>query len=342
MFTMTGRPRNSELDIYQDFILDQLSRKESLTSILSYLRETHQIQVSLRTLSRRLKEWNAPQRRVYTVKSPGIEEALRHHFFERGASDDQLVSLLRRDGFTVSKTGVVKLRRSMDIYRRHDETGIEIRLAELRAFFDTPSPSQVLLPLLGRRALPVFLRQNARLHIPERPLFKAVQEMYPQECRARLDAIRRRRGGFTLPGPNCVWSVDGYCKLERFGFEIYAAIDAYSRYILWAFVGDSARTERAVAEQYLTAVKEHGFTPLVVRSDKGVETTTMAGLHFLLAQGSKSQRPLKPRRNATGQVEFVLPGEGDEPNTYLDASTIDPTIRFWGRDRPLGFKDVWS
>jgi hypothetical protein len=39
------------------------------------------------------------------------------------------------------------------------------------------------------------------------------------------------RGEYWVPGPNYVWSVDGHMKLELFGIEIYAGVDAYSRYI---------------------------------------------------------------------------------------------------------------
>ena len=45
-----------------------------------------------------------------------------------------------------------------------------------------------------------------------------------------------------MPGPNWLWSVDGYLKLEPYGIEIYAAIDAYSRYIIWIYCGITART----------------------------------------------------------------------------------------------------
>jgi hypothetical protein len=34
---------------------------------------------------------------------------------------------------------------------------------------------------------------------------------------------------YCVPGPNYIWSVDGHMKLELFGTEIYAGVDAYSR-----------------------------------------------------------------------------------------------------------------
>src|SRR5438067_109121 len=48
---------------------------------------------------------------------------------------------------------------------------------------------------------------------------------------------RKARGEYVVPGPNFVWSVDGYEKLSQYGFQIYACIDAFSRYIIWIYVG---------------------------------------------------------------------------------------------------------
>lgn len=36
--------------------------------------------------------------------------------------------------------------------------------------------------------------------------------------------------------------MDGYLKLVNYGIEMYAAIDGYSRFILWIYIGVSART----------------------------------------------------------------------------------------------------
>jgi hypothetical protein len=40
-------------------------------------------------------------------------------------------------------------------------------------------------------------------------------------------------------------------KLAPYGIEIYAAIDAYSRYVVWIYVGVSGMTAVSVVRQYL-------------------------------------------------------------------------------------------
>jgi hypothetical protein len=154
--------------------------------------------------------------------------------------------------------------------------------------------------------------------------------------------MRQRRGGFTLPGPNCVWSVDGYAKLRDFGFDIYAAIDAYSRFVIWSYCGVSASTERSVLEQYMAAVKDQGFIPQVVRSDKGSETTSAAAAHFLLLQASKGVRRLKLQRNPDGTIEFVIPDSEGRESTRIPVQLNDFTSSLFGPNRELLFPDVWT
>ena len=47
--------------------------------------------------------------------------------------------------------------------------------------------------------------------------------------RGQLIGKKRERKEFDIKGPNRVLSIDGHDKLSRFGFEMYGAIDAYSR-----------------------------------------------------------------------------------------------------------------
>lgn len=96
--------------------------------------------------------------------------------------------------------------------------------------------------------------------------------------------MQRHRGEYIVPGPNFIWSIDGYLKLEFYGIEVYAAIDAYSRYILWIYVGISARTAVSVLRQYLDAIESIGQYPRFVRSDHGGETVLLASAHHQLQQ----------------------------------------------------------
>src|SRR5271163_3537474 len=74
----------------------------------------------------------------------------------------------------------------------------------------------------------------------------------------------------------------GHDKLAQYGIEIYAAVDAYSRKIIWFYVGNSNRTQLSVLRQYLSAVKARGLCPSFIRTDKGTETIMLADAHFSL------------------------------------------------------------
>jgi hypothetical protein len=76
--------------------------------------------------------------------------------------------------------------------------------------------------------------------------------------------------------------MDGYMKLSRYGIEIYAAIDGYSRYILWIYVGISTRTAISVYKQYVNAVLSFGYIPQIIRTDLGGETIHLGDAHWAL------------------------------------------------------------
>ena len=82
---------------------------------------------------------------------------------------------------------------------------------------------------------------------------KALHVLDQQGVAERGKAIggSRSRKEFYIQGPNRVLSIDGHDKLSRFGYEIYGAIDAYSRYIVWCYIGISNCTAVSVNKQYL-------------------------------------------------------------------------------------------
>ena len=53
----------------------------------------------------------------------------------------------------------------------------------------------------------------------------------------RLGFRPTRRHEAIYHGNNWCWSINGHNKLKPYGFEIYGAIDAHSRRILWFYVG---------------------------------------------------------------------------------------------------------
>ena len=115
-------------------------------------------------------------------------------------------------------------------------------------------------------------------------MYSTLKVLDPRGVETRTKDLQRHRGEYITPGPNFIWSIDGHMKLEHWGIEIYAAIDAYSRYIVWLYVGISARTSVSVLKQYLEVVKDSEIAPKLLRSDRGTETGLCAAAHLSIHQ----------------------------------------------------------
>lgn len=99
----------------------------------------------------------------------------------------------------------------------------------------------------------------------------AMQRIDPEgvAIQGKAFASSRRRKESFVKGPNRVFSIDGHDKLSKFGFEIYGAIDAYSRYIVSCYVEISNRTAVSVNKQYLRLIRHTLHMPMLICSDKG-------------------------------------------------------------------------
>lgn len=133
-----------------------------------------------------------------------------------------------------------------------------------------------------------------------------MKELDPVGVYNRAQQLQRRRGEYITRGPDWVWSIDAHCKLEQFGIQIYAAIDAYSRHIIWCYVGVTARTMISVFKQFLTAVESRGVTPRLLRADKGYETMITADAQYHLARISRTRQDPDEEENCTFRKTFVF------------------------------------
>ncbi|PMD60768.1 uncharacterized protein K444DRAFT_721226 [Hyaloscypha bicolor E] len=104
--------------------------------------------------------------------------------------------------------------------------------------------------------------------------------------------MKAAREEYNIHGPNFVWSIDSYCKLRFCGIEIYAGIDAYSRFVPWIYIGIS--NGYAISMQYLDLVDEMEVIPLHIRSDRGCETPIITNAHYILYKATCQTRGINP------------------------------------------------
>ena len=291
-------PRPSiNLEPFREAITELWEANTTTAQLVQYLNDEHDLSVGISTLKTHLKRWGLV-RQVRTVLTTQLQQRIHELYFELGLSDDELLSLLTEEGFTVSMRGLAGIRRRTGLYRRQTPEQTEAVRQQLRQFFEDQSHIDSVVRSYGKEHLYTYIRQK-QINISRDAMYETYKEFYADEIERRKQRIEYRRSGWTTPGPNFVWSIDAYCKLEAWGFEVYAGIDAYSQFITWFYVGISANTARNVLAQYLYIVGLLGYIPQLLRSDRGKETVMACAAHFWL---SLRQRTKQCRSNVTAEV----------------------------------------
>jgi hypothetical protein len=136
----------------------------------------------------------------------------------------------------------------------------------------------------GRRLLRTFLRVQYHHQAREDDVRDALALLDAAGTEARRKGPNKthQRGEFVTPGPDFLWCCDGHDKFRNFGIEIYACVDAYSRRIIWCYVGNSNRRAVSILHQVVTAFGKHGRCPRFFRSDRGNEVLLLADAYFSL------------------------------------------------------------
>lgn len=83
----------------------------------------------------------------------------------------------------------------------------------------------------GRRHTYSWLR-HIGLSPARNRMYELIRELDPEGIASRpFPTEQIMRIDFRVEGPNKILSVDGHHKLSQYGIEIYAGIDAFSRYV---------------------------------------------------------------------------------------------------------------
>ncbi|KAF5127306.1 hypothetical protein E5D57_008236 [Metarhizium anisopliae] len=281
------RPPNP-IDQYRDYVSLLYLSGVPRSKIRYKLQHHFHITVDLSTISRRIASWGLPRQQSRTSESPELIEAIRDLVFRVGLTEKQTLAVLQRQGWPITKRGLKRIRLHPDRrwVRRidSDEERLTLLMKTEQLIIEMTQRSNAISGY-GRRFLQPYLRHQKQLWVPRDPLFEMYKIMFPNEVEMRKRMMRRKKGQFLVPGPNYQWCIDGHDKLKAYGFEIYAAIDAYSRNIIWFYVGHSATTALSVLKQYLAACDAHGFRPWYLQADRGRETPLVAAAlwNFALA-----------------------------------------------------------
>ena len=276
-------------DYKQDLRTRFADRSFTITHALSYLASAGCI-TSRRTLQRRMKDWDITRN---TKNYHVLDDEVHNHLVEqigylfhhsRYLNDDQIAIQLQENYSLATTPQQVKSLRLKQGWRRLERSSEQAttRRAETTNFI-----AQLLregnIRQYGRRQLLTHLSRKYGYRASSRDISYALRAI-PSSSAAvdsRLPGMKRkRRLNYETKGPNWLWCVDGHDKLSSYGIEIYGCVDAYSRKIIWWYVGLSNRTGISVCRQYLNTIKVVGRCPNFIRSDCGSETTLMASCHY--------------------------------------------------------------
>lgn len=282
LLSAMARPR-SAIDQHRDYVSRLYLSGVSRSRICYKLRKHFHVAVNLSTLSRRIADWDLPRQQTRTRETPELIETVRDLIFRVGLTEKQTISVLQRQGWPITKRGLKRIRLHPDRRWLRRLNSEEERLALLekaeQAIIEMTQRSNAISGY-GKNLLQPYLRQQMQLWVPRDPLFQMYKVMFPNEVELRKRMFRRKKGQFLVPGPNYQWCIDGHDKLKAYGFEIYAAIDAYSRNIIWFYVGHTATTALSVLKQYLAACGAYGLRPWFLQADRGSETPLAAAAHW--------------------------------------------------------------
>ncbi|KAG6259816.1 hypothetical protein E4U48_000355, partial [Claviceps purpurea] len=212
--------------------------------------------ISERTFYSQLKSWGfQPRERVRITDE--LVDCVRHRFFFYGISDPSLLRDIQQcDNLPCTAYALRKIRYQNGMKRRCRTE--EERLSVLQRgleFMESDLQRSSAILNYGRETLSHYVRQEGQVLVPRNPLCNIYRVLYPDVVQRRSPGNFTFRGNFRVSGPNFFWCLDGYEKLSRFGFEVYACIDAYSRCVIWLYCGRSATTALSTLKQYLRTVK---------------------------------------------------------------------------------------
>ncbi len=111
-----GRPLK-RVDEYKDEILDRLHTQHwKQHEIITWLEDNKDIVIDIRTLRRRLQKWgDPPQDR--TKDTEELRSRIQSMFCRLGASDGKMLEWLHDEDFTVTLSGLVRIRKELGLKR---------------------------------------------------------------------------------------------------------------------------------------------------------------------------------------------------------------------------------
>ena len=260
-----------------------------LPEICQILLRDHECDVSESTLKRRLHDWSF-LKQIRLIETPELHLEIVYLFKDIGLPDTDIVRVLVDKGYEINVRKVQEIRKRLGLRCRLLREEVDEAIEEVRQLLQVEIHENGEFGIarsFGARHMYTHLNTrgvdgDGDRKISHTMIQAAFREVDPEGLIRRWHELKAARGEFIVPGPNFVWSIDGYCKLRFMGIEIYAGIDGYARFVPWHYCGISNDTAVSSLIQYLNVAKEGDTIPLHIRSDRGPEILMVVDVHYLL------------------------------------------------------------
>jgi hypothetical protein len=318
--------------------LENKPELEILAYVNSYLQQQSKPTISLRTLKSTFTKWNL-QRQTHTQVSDDIIERVRRYFFHYGYSDTSIQRDLQRDGYAISPWAIRTIRWQNNMKRRlRTSEEREEALQTAITFLENDLQQSAAVRGFGRGYLYNYVRFKGQVLVAQNRLYDFYRTILPEEVEKRREGNFKHRTDFKVPGPNFLWCLDGYEKLKRFGIQVYACIDAYSRCIIWFYIGRSATTSISTLKQYLRTIQQLQMRPFFTRSDHGIETPLWVAAQATLAKAGPASITYEDQ---DGIQHHYHQGDRITSCHIYGPSTRNVRIESWWRQLRQGASDRW-
>jgi hypothetical protein len=282
----SGRPK-VDLEPYKAEVIALHEKKMKGDDICKHLKRQHDIQISPRTLTKRLQHWGVKKKMENYSSNETLHARIKNLFFDVGLGDSEIVTVLNDEGYSISLRTLRRLRHQLGIRLRLDSpTGQQEQVQEIL---------EALVEEMDKGTIEGYGKELLHNHFRSKGYVFARDRLYSVYRMLRPDTVERRTSDVPrrvpppkiLAGPNLTWHVNNYSKLANFGFRIHAEIDSFSRFVLWLNVGVGAHTAVSVLKHHLDAVSSKGRQPRTLRSDLESEVPLLAEAHFNLRRASE-------------------------------------------------------
>lgn len=330
------------MPLYEDIseLFDNRRTNKEILDIVNQIRTSQGEQIiGITALKNQLAYWGLT-RQIHTIISTELIERVRFYFYTYGYSDSSIVrDIQSRDNIPITLHAVRRIRWQNGMKRRFrtaDER--EAALQKAISFLEADLQRSSMIRGLGRGHLYNYVRLKGQVLVSQNRLYDFYRSVFPEEVQHRREGNFKHRTDFTVPGPNFLWCLDGYEKLKRFGFQIYACIDAYSRCVIWFYIGRSATTSISTLKQYLRTIQHLGMRPFFTRSDHGVETPLWVAAQAMLAQAGPADITYEDENNIT---HHYRQGNRIQSCHMYGPSTKNVRVESWWRQLRFSATDRW-